>query len=121
MVKSKKIHKNISLSETVMNEALKQAEKLFSSNFSMYLTYLINKDIGVIKENNFITLGTTPVPTSEETTPVPTSEETTPVPTSEETTPVPTSEETTPVSTSEETTNQNTFLPLDDIDNILNN
>ena len=97
MVKVKKIHKNISLSENVMNEALKQAEKLFSGNFSMYLTYLINKDIGIIKENNFITLGATPVSEVPKEAPKEVHKE-----------------------TPKEVINNN-FIPLTDIDDILNN
>ncbi|WP_409070058.1 hypothetical protein ACFLKB_17855 (plasmid) [Clostridium sp. FAM 1755] len=39
-----RIRKNISLDEEVFEKAQIKCEKMFSGNFSMYLTYLINKD-----------------------------------------------------------------------------
>lgn len=39
-----RIRKNISIDEYVFERAQIKCEKMFSGNFSMYLTYLINKD-----------------------------------------------------------------------------
>lgn len=39
-----RIRKNISIDEEVFEKAQIKCEKMFSGNFSMYLTYLINKD-----------------------------------------------------------------------------
>ncbi|MGO5066921.1 MULTISPECIES: hypothetical protein [unclassified Clostridium] len=39
-----RIRKNISIDEDVFEKAQVKCEKMFSGNFSMYLTYLINKD-----------------------------------------------------------------------------
>ncbi|WP_251862435.1 hypothetical protein [Clostridium sp. Marseille-Q2269] len=39
-----RIRKNISIDEEVFERAQIKCEKMFSGNFSMYLTYLINKD-----------------------------------------------------------------------------
>ncbi|HDI3121881.1 hypothetical protein FDF50_18430 [Clostridium botulinum] len=39
-----RIRKNISIDEDVFEKAQIKCEKMFSGNFSMYLTYLINKD-----------------------------------------------------------------------------
>ncbi|EPY2274772.1 hypothetical protein ACXAUS_003679 [Clostridium sporogenes] len=44
-----RIRKNISLDEEVFEKAQIKCEKMFSGNFSMYLTYLINKDTENIK------------------------------------------------------------------------
>ncbi|EPY6472920.1 hypothetical protein ACWO4B_003633 [Clostridium sporogenes] len=44
-----RIRKNISLYEEVFEKAQIKCEKMFSGNFSMYLTYLINKDTENIK------------------------------------------------------------------------
>ncbi|WP_242957668.1 hypothetical protein [Clostridium cochlearium] len=49
-----RIRKNVSLDDEVLERGQKKADKMFAGNFSMYITYLINKDCeGIeLKENN---------------------------------------------------------------------
>lgn len=48
-----RIRKNISLDEEVLEKGQNKADKMFAGNFSMYITFLINKDCEgmTIKEN----------------------------------------------------------------------
>lgn len=39
-----RVRKNISLEDSVLDKGQARAEKMFAGNFSIYLTYLINKD-----------------------------------------------------------------------------
>lgn len=39
-----RIRKNISLDEEVLEKGQNKADKMFAGNFSMYITFLINKD-----------------------------------------------------------------------------
>lgn len=45
----KRIKKNISLQQETLNLGQEKANLMFNGNFSMYVTYLINKDCKLIK------------------------------------------------------------------------
>lgn len=47
-----KVRKQISIDEEILNKGLFRAKELFGGNFSIYLAYLINQDVGDIKIEN---------------------------------------------------------------------
>lgn len=54
-----RVRKNISMEDSVLDKGQARAEKMFAGNFSIYLTYLINRDCEEIE--NAISISKTEV------------------------------------------------------------